>query len=301
MSDPAEQPPFDVLRRADGQPVLTLPSPWSGLPVSLHAIPAAAEFTTHVTRWPTLLLARYGHGERWYQIGPRTYHLRTAPGMIELYPAGLAFERLRWSGETGECIAIQLAPPAARALAPHTADLDFVRGHELFDERLAWLAGELVSQASQAIIDPAVDPPADPPVDPLYVEGLSLALLGRLQQRGWIARLPAAGGRKLDPAARRRVLDLIAESLHEDLSIARLATRARMSPDHFAHCFKATFGVSPHRYVQAQRVAHAKQLLRSPSLSIAEIAMRAGFASQSHFTEVFRQHTGTTPGRWRRS
>lgn len=73
-----------------------------------------------------------------------------------------------------------------------------------------------------------------------------------------------------------------------------------MSPDHFAHCFKLTFGVPPHRYVQQQRIAAGQRLLRRTRMSIAQIAAAVGFASQSHFTQVFRDHAGTTPARWRR-
>lgn len=43
-----------------------------------------------------------------------------------------------------------------------------------------------------------------------------------------------------------------------------------------------------------------KQLMTVRDLSLAEIAMSAGFANQSHFTRVFSALVGVSPGVWRR-
>ena len=101
-------------------------------------------------------------------------------------------------------------------------------------------------------------------------------------------------------AQRERVLEFIAAHLHAGLSVERLATHVRMSPSRFARAFKASMGISPHRYVQQRRVeaaAHALRLTSAPP--IVEIALAHGFSSQAHFTDVFRRHTGTTPARFR--
>jgi AraC family transcriptional regulator len=37
----------------------------------------------------------------------------------------------------------------------------------------------------------------------------------------------------------------------------------------------------------------------SEERSLAQIALEAGFADQSHFTRAFRRHFGVTPGRYR--
>jgi AraC-like DNA-binding protein len=44
-----------------------------------------------------------------------------------------------------------------------------------------------------------------------------------------------------------------------------------------------------------QRIARAKKMLSETDLPIADIALRAGFASQSHFTTTFRKLVWTTP------
>jgi len=277
----------EELRRPDGQPVLTLPSRWSGLPLALFTIPGEAEHGAFETPCPTILVARCGEGERWYRAAGRSHHLRTAPGMIEIYPSGLEFDRMRWSGQAGHCIAIQLLPQAMQSLTQRDHELDLLRQHEVFDERLQWLATELLEAAQTGISDS------------LYVEGLSLAFIGRLEQRGSLTHTEGTRRGSLSNALQQRLRALIADELGGDLSIARLAKEACMSSDHFSHCFKRAFGMPPHRYIQQQRVAAAERLLHRPDLSIAQIAMSMGFASQSHFTQVFRQQTGMTPAQRR--
>lgn len=283
-----DEPACDVLRRPDGQPVLTLAPNWSGLPLGLFTIPACADRGAIDTPWPTMLLAQSGRGQRWYRSALHTHHLHTAPGMVELYPAGLEFERMRWQGEAGHCIAIQFQPEVLLHLTHRDRPIELVREHEAFDERLQWLSGELLLSAR------------NPDVDALYVEGLSLALLGRLAQRGSVAPSQRPGGGRLSASQQRRLRAFIAGSLGTELSVARLAGEVHMSAEHFAHCFKLTFGVPPYRFVRQQRIAVAQQLLRRSGWSIAQVAMSVGFASQSHFTQVFRQDTGHTPAQWRR-
>ena len=48
-----------------------------------------------------------------------------------------------------------------------------------------------------------------------------------------------------------------------------------------------------------QRVEESKALLLNSTLSLTEIAIKCGFADQSHFTRSFAAAVGATPGRWR--
>ncbi|MGY2049516.1 helix-turn-helix transcriptional regulator [Methylobacterium sp. JK268] len=108
---------------------------------------------------------------------------------------------------------------------------------------------------------------------------------------------PVRGG--LAPAIQRRIAERIEARLGEALTLEALAAEAGLSTFHFAKMFKASFGLAPHRYVVARRIARAQTLLAEGRAGLAEIAMACGYASQSHFTRSFRQATGTTPGRWR--
>ena len=106
----------------------------------------------------------------------------------------------------------------------------------------------------------------------------------------------------LGPIQRKRILDLIHHELAADLSVTRLADEVGLSAHHFARVFKATFGVTPHRYVKQRRIeSAAESLQREPRRPIVEIALAHGFASQSHMTDVMRRGLGTTPRMLRRA
>ena len=78
-----------------------------------------------------------------------------------------------------------------------------------------------------------------------------------------------------------------------------LAGVAAISLFHFTRVFRDALGLTPHRYVQRRRVERAKAMLLDPRAPLAQIAHACGFASQSHFGQVFKAHTGATPGQWR--
>ena len=98
-----------------------------------------------------------------------------------------------------------------------------------------------------------------------------------------------------------RVKDYIDTHLDRDLTLADLANVAELSPSHFLKSFKEATGQTPHRYLTECRVARARKALETTDSSIAEIAYDAGFASQSHMTDVFRTHLNISPGRYRKS
>ena len=54
-------------------------------------------------------------------------------------------------------------------------------------------------------------------------------------------------------------------------------------------------------YRRRRRLDYARRKLADPRLSLAEVAIDAGFADQSHLTRAFRRVTGVTPGQYRAS
>ena len=62
--------------------------------------------------------------------------------------------------------------------------------------------------------------------------------------------------------------------------------------------FRRRFGVSPQRFVTHRRLEVARRLIRD-GVPLAEAAVAAGFADQSHLTRQFRRAFGISPGRWR--
>jgi AraC family transcriptional regulator len=86
----------------------------------------------------------------------------------------------------------------------------------------------------------------------------------------------------------------------EGPTLTQLAAVVGLNPYHFARQFKAATGLPPHQYVIARRVERAMQLLQAGTgLSLAEVALHAGFSDQSQLSHHFKRLVGVTPGRFR--
>lgn len=91
------------------------------------------------------------------------------------------------------------------------------------------------------------------------------------------------------------------EHLIEPLDVETLARRASVSPRTFARRFVAETGITPLRWLHAQRVLEARRLLELTDLSVEDVAARAGFGSAPSLREHFRRATSTTPSAYRRT
>ena len=104
-------------------------------------------------------------------------------------------------------------------------------------------------------------------------------------------------------ACNRRMLrarDVMDRTFSEPLSIPRLAQVAEASEAHFIRTFRATFGETPHRYLQRRRVERAMFLLRATDRSITTICFDVGFGSLGTFSRTFRDILGESPTAFRR-
>ena len=103
------------------------------------------------------------------------------------------------------------------------------------------------------------------------------------------------------PRKLRKAIEFINNNLDDEqaVGLAAVADEVQMSYSHFARAFKQSMGVSPNVYMTEQRIERAKKMLSETDLRIADIALRAGFASQSHFTSTFRKLVWTTPKAFR--
>ena len=84
------------------------------------------------------------------------------------------------------------------------------------------------------------------------------------------------------------------------LDVPTLARIAHVSEAHFIRTFKATFGETPHRYLQRRRVERAMFLLRGTDRSITDICLDVGFTSLGSFSRTFREVVGQSPTDYRR-
>ena len=103
-------------------------------------------------------------------------------------------------------------------------------------------------------------------------------------------------------ARMRRVLDHIDRHLDDDLDLDAVSSVAAFSKFHFHRQFKATFGVSLHRYVQLARLRQAsKRLADTRGQSITQIALDAGYETPDAFARAFRQRLGQSPSSFRKA
>jgi transcriptional regulator GlxA family with amidase domain len=91
------------------------------------------------------------------------------------------------------------------------------------------------------------------------------------------------------------------ENLSDRLDVTALASRAAMSPRHFARRFAAETGSTPLQWVIAQRVREARRLLEATDMPIEEVAQRAGFGSAPSLRQHFGRAMATSPAAYRRS
>jgi len=99
-----------------------------------------------------------------------------------------------------------------------------------------------------------------------------------------------------------RVLDHIDRHLDGDLDLETVSGVAAFSKFHFHRQFKATFGLSLHRYVQLVRLRRAsKQLADGHGDSVTDIALDAGYETPDAFARAFRQRFRQSPSSFRKS
>ena len=94
-------------------------------------------------------------------------------------------------------------------------------------------------------------------------------------------------------------LEYAVENCCKNVSIPKMAEQSGLSTSQLQRDFRKLFRMSPGEYVLRLRVQLARRLLIESNEPVKLIASRCGFFDQSHFTRLFRKHTGLTPSRYR--
>jgi AraC family transcriptional regulator len=185
---------------------------------------------------------------------------------------------------------VALNAVAAEAGSPSIDELRYRRAVGIDDT----VARQLLSSVLPAIAQPEH-------AHPLFLDHVVLAMAshmayvyggvspGRVHHRGGLASWQI-----------KRATEMMSESLTEGPALSQLAEECGLSARHFARAFRESTGVPPHRWLLRHRVQRAQAMLRVQALPLADIALRCGFADQSHFTRVFSREVGLSPGQWRR-
>ena len=128
----------------------------------------------------------------------------------------------------------------------------------------------------------------------------------RLMIEGILLEVVAECARSVRPSATAppwllRAREALRARFRENVSPGEVASEARVHPVHLAAAFRKHFGQSAGEFVRMCRVEFATARLACQGVSLADIALDAGFADQSHFTRTFKRLTGLTPAAFRRA
>jgi AraC family transcriptional regulator len=282
----------------------------------LKTIPFQAVATSDRLGWVDLEAARFQASPAWEYNAPALTHHRLVlvmrppqeldlrfdevkrhvpppAGSIILVPAGTPGQ-VRWSGGF-DWIHVYLEPGFVARVAAEAFGLDPAR------LVVPPLGGLELPQLRAAMAAVGAELASGGPGGPLAAESLANLLAVQLLRHVSAPRGPERRRDGVLPRGRlRAVVDYIEEHLHGCPTLAQLAAVVRLNPYHFARQFKAATGLPPHQYVILRRVERAKQFLQAGSdLSLAEVALHAGFSDQSQFSHHFKRLVGVTPGRFR--
>ncbi len=99
----------------------------------------------------------------------------------------------------------------------------------------------------------------------------------------------------------RRAQEFITAHYTEGLSLEQVAEYVALSPTYFSRIFKQAMGCTFVEYLTRVRLEEARRLLRTTTLSLAEISYAVGYQSPNYFSEVFKTVEGITASAYRRS
>jgi AraC family transcriptional regulator len=165
---------------------------------------------------------------------------------------------------------------------------------------VAGIRDEVIHQTALSILSEMTSETA---AGRMYVETASLMLAARLIHKysdGGSSAAITVDAYPPDRVRLHRVLDYISANIDREITLTDLARVGGLSLFHFARKFTLAMGMSPKRYISRMRLDRAMAELGAGKLPLAQIALNAGFSSQSTFTRAFGRATRMTPLEYRR-
>lgn len=104
----------------------------------------------------------------------------------------------------------------------------------------------------------------------------------------------SADSRQKDTSTEAKIINYLNEHLSESFTLKSLAKRFLISDSYLCRIFHEATGLTVHEYVNAKRIALAKQLLRQ-GVPATEVAYQIGFSDYSTFFRTYKKITGQSP------
>jgi len=261
------------------------PATWQGFPLEVTSIHGSGEARAfHAPVAAIALCLAGGNGCSDVRVGRSTVSLPFNHGVLALQNGDIEVDCWKWHGSTDEIVSVQFTPSLLAELTHGEARLpSFQTQRRDEDETISNLIMAMHSELKRGCGSGR-----------MYAQGLSLALIGYVQNRYGASVAGRRTPGKIPVRQMAQIADYIHQHLACDISVDDLASLLNLSSSQFSRLFKKTVGSSPYQYLQRKRIERAIDLMRGPN-PLAQIAQDVGFSSQSHFTEVFRAITGVTP------
>ncbi|MCM3873593.1 MAG: AraC family transcriptional regulator [Pyrinomonadaceae bacterium] len=229
-------------------------------------------------------------------FGKRNFEGRVKAGEVAIIPAGASWSYRSESSHASSVLLLYLRPLFVRsAVAEFDSsyrDIALTPQIGFRNKHIRHVAMSLLHELNEANV-----------VGRLYADSLAIALAMQFIRRYSSLRDVQIGPGGMAPHRLRKAIGLIDRHLAEEeegrVNLRGVAKEVGMSYFHFSRAFKHSMGMSPTNYIAERRIEGAKKLLQETELPISEIALRAGFSSQSHFTTSFRRVAGATPKAFR--
>lgn len=221
------------------------------------------------------------------QVDGQSKTIHSVPGDIGIYPAYL-WQSFEWERDAA-FLQLYLEPTVLTETARALDDNDRV---ELIPQ-LTSLRDPLIYQMAIAL---QTTLERDREGSQLYADSMAGALAAHLMSRYSTRKCQVrTEAQTLTRSQLSLIVDYVEAHLDRNLSLEELARVVHLSPYYFTRLFKQAVGAPPHRYHVQRRVARAKELLRTGSHSIADVASLVGFSSQGHLNYHFKRAVGMTP------
>jgi AraC family transcriptional regulator, alkane utilization regulator len=255
-------------------------------------------------------------GRCWLEVEGRADQVQLGPGDLVVLPTGrrhwmrdhpdtpaIALEeilrgtpladgrRLRYGGLGARCALLcggfGLAGGDAHPILRSLPVLVHIRGSG--GQPVPWVAATLALLSAEAASDaPGAEEVASRLADALLAQALRVSLAD------------GAGALALRDPQVATAIERVHRQPGHAWTVGELAAGVGLSRSAFAARFRELVGEPPKRYITRTRLAHAAALLHKSDASLAEIAARAGYATEFSFSKAFKRRFGLAPGAYRR-
>jgi AraC-like DNA-binding protein len=109
------------------------------------------------------------------------------------------------------------------------------------------------------------------------------------------------GSKKKTPEWARELKEIIQDHIDTNLSLKEISKNLEINASYLSREFSKYFeDLSFGEYIRKQRIEKARELMQSGKYTLTEIGYLTGFSDQSHFTRIFKKHTGKNPSAFRK-